>query len=110
MILERPDLVQKMVKAILYGWKEALANKEATVDLILSMDSKLDRVHEMKMIDSVEKLTLTSDINDKIGWMTTEQWMKMIQLWKKHKGIKKEVTPEECFDASFVKNIYQEAK
>jgi ABC-type nitrate/sulfonate/bicarbonate transport system substrate-binding protein len=106
-IKNHPERCQKMVNAILEGWREALQNKEAAVNLVLSLDNKLQRVHETKMINSVEGLTLTKDINGKIGWMTLDQWSNMAALWKEFGGLKNEVDPNRCFDMRFVKTFYE---
>lgn len=105
-IREKPELVQRMVNAILAGWRQALANKSEAVDIILSIDSKLDRVHETKMIDSVEKLTLTKDIDGKIGWMTEEQWRGMAGLWKQFGGISTDINPSDCYNRTFLDKHY----
>ena len=81
-IRNNPDLVNRMVRAFLTGWHEALTHKDEAVQIVLNLDSKLNRTHETKMMEWVEKLTLPGNINNKIGWMTTEQWQNMIDLWK----------------------------
>lgn len=106
-IRKKPELAQKMVNAILDGWHAALRNKEAAVDLVLRLDSRLDRIHETKMIDWVGRLTLTKEINGKIGWMTLDQWRDMVYLWKEFGGIKSEVDTIRCFDMRFVEAYYK---
>lgn len=107
-IAEKPELCQKMVDAVLDGWRDALANPKGAVQQVLGLDDKLDEVHETKMIDAVAKLTLTPEIDGRIGWMTPEQWEGMIKLWKEFGGVKKDITPEECYDRRFVDTHYQE--
>ena len=106
-IRNKPELCQKMVNAVLDGWREALRNKDAAVDLVLRLDNKLNRVHETKMINAVEELTLTKDIDGKIGWMTPEQWREMTSLWKEYGGVKNEVDSTRCFDTRFVEAYYK---
>jgi NitT/TauT family transport system substrate-binding protein len=106
-IRNKPELCQKMVNAVLDGWREALHNKDAAVDLVLRLDDRLSRVHETKMINSVEEITLTKDIDGKIGWMTPEQWREMTSLWKEYGGIKTEVDSTRCFDTRFVEAYYK---
>lgn len=106
-VKNKPELCQKMVNAVLDGWQEALRNKDAAVDLVTRLDDRLNRAHETKMINSVEELTLTKEINGKIGWMTLDQWREMTSLWKEYGGVKNEVDPAHCFDTRFVEAYYK---
>lgn len=103
---ERPDVVRRMVFAVLEGWQQALRDQPASVDMMLRLDDKLNRVHETRMIKSVDELTRTREISGKIGWMTTAQWQQMTDLWKEFGGIKSEVPAAESFDNSFVEAYY----
>lgn len=107
-IKNNPELCQKMINAFLNGWKGALQNKEAALDTIIKLDNKLDRIHETKMINSVERLTLTKEIDGKIGWMTQDQWKNMVDLWKEFGGIKNDIDPNRCFDMRFVEAYYKQ--
>lgn len=109
MIKEKPEVVQRMVNAFLTGWAEALKNEEEAVQIVLNIDSKLDKVHETKMMEWVKKLSLTDDIGGKVGWMTAEQWQGMIALWKEYGGVKRDIKPEYCYDMRFVKDYYNKS-
>lgn len=106
-IKKKPELVQKVVNAVLDGWRDALKNQEEAVNIVLSLDEKLNREHETKMIKWVEKLALTKDIDTKIGWMSYSQWDKMVSLWNEFGVVDKTVSPEECFDMQFVNEYYK---
>lgn len=106
-IREKPELVQKIVNSVLAGWTQALSNQTDAVNLVLSIDPKLDRQHETKMIEWVNKLTLTKDIDGKIGWMTGKQWKDMIDLWREFGGITADINPHDCYNPTFIANFYQ---
>ena len=106
-VLEKnPEMVRRMVFSVLDGWHRALREPGSTVEMMLTVDSKLDRVHETKMLASVDELTRTAKIGGKIGWMATDQWKEMVTLWKEFGGIKGTVDPAECFNNSFVEAYY----
>lgn len=104
---KNPKTVSKVTRAILTGWKDALSNRKEAVDIMLKINPKLDRVHEEKMINSVAELTLTPDINGKIGWMTEQQWQQMIDLWKEFGGIKNDIKASSCYTMKFLKEFYK---
>lgn len=108
LIRDNPDLVRRMVRAVLSGWHESLKNEEESVRLVLSMDPKLNEVHETKMIEWVKKLTLTEEINGRIGWTTSKQWQDMITLWREYGGLVEDVKPEDCFDLRFIEEYYKQ--
>ncbi|MDO8281556.1 MAG: ABC transporter substrate-binding protein [Thermodesulfovibrionia bacterium] len=110
-IQNQPEIVGAVTRAVLTGWKEALSNRKEAVDIMLKVNPKLDRVHEEKMINSVAELSLTDDINGKIGWMKEQQWQEMIDLWKEFGGIKNDMKAASCYTMKFLEEFYgQEPK
>ena len=100
------SVVRKMVRAVVTGWREALANQKKAVDVVLAKDGKLNRVHETKMIEWVARLTHAKDIDGKIGTMSTEKWKNMIELWREFGGITADISPADCFEPKFVNELY----
>lgn len=105
-IKNKPEMCQQMVDGLLDAWHAVFQNKEAAVEMVLTLDNKLNRKHEVKMLDAVERLTLTKEAGGKIGWMTGDQWKEMVGLWKEVGGIKGEVDYRKCYDSKFVENYY----
>ena len=106
LLQEKPELVRQMVFAVLTGWHHALENPREAVEMMLRLDSKLNRVHETKMLRSVDLLTRTDDVGGRIGWMTESQWQQMVTLWKEFGGIKNDIDAKDCFINDFVEDYY----
>ncbi|MDO8281554.1 MAG: ABC transporter substrate-binding protein [Thermodesulfovibrionia bacterium] len=78
MIMNRPDVVRKMVKATIEGWKSALADREYTVKAVLKRDSRLNAEHERRMLDAEADLIAAREVNQhRIGWMDKQVWESM---------------------------------
>lgn len=102
MVREHPELCQKMVNAVLTGWRRSLQNKPHAVDLVLEFNPAGDRTHETNMLNEVEKLVYPGGQQMPLGTMTREQWQQMIDMWTKYGGITKNIAPEDCFAPQFV--------
>jgi NitT/TauT family transport system substrate-binding protein len=56
MIRERPEVVQRFLRASLRGWKHALENQEEAVDIVMKQNPNLKRDHQVAMLREVAKL------------------------------------------------------
>ncbi|QQS34766.1 MAG: ABC transporter substrate-binding protein [Ignavibacteriales bacterium] len=108
MVKENPELVQNVVNCVLSGWIEALKNSEKAIMTVKKYQTNFNYKHEKQMMDEIQKLVINENKPEKFGWMYDEKWQKIIQIWKKYGGIKKEVKTEECFNNNFVINYYKD--
>jgi NitT/TauT family transport system substrate-binding protein len=56
MIRERPDVVQRFLRASLRGWKYALENQNEAVDIVMKQNANLKREHQVAMLREVATL------------------------------------------------------
>ena len=74
---DRPELVEKFLKATLKGVEFVLdeGNMEKTLDIILKFASDENREHQRFMLE-VELRDAVGPVTDRngVGWMTSEQW------------------------------------
>lgn len=56
MIKERPEVVQRFLRASLRGWKYAIENQEEAVDIVMKQNPNLKREHQAAMLREVGKL------------------------------------------------------
>jgi NitT/TauT family transport system substrate-binding protein len=56
MIQERPEVVQRFLRASLRGWKWAVENPEPAVDIVMKQNPNLKRDHQVAMLREVGKL------------------------------------------------------
>jgi NitT/TauT family transport system substrate-binding protein len=77
LIEQEPALVEKLVRATMHGWAEALQDPTASAGLPLHYDAKLDPARQLATLQATAPLVHTG--TDRIGWMHTEDWESMIQ-------------------------------
>lgn len=58
LVTERPDVVERFLRASLRGWSHAVANQGNAVDAVMRRDATLDRKHQEVMLQEVVKLML----------------------------------------------------
>jgi NitT/TauT family transport system substrate-binding protein len=56
MIRERPEVVQRFLRASLRGWKYALENQNEAVDIVMKQNANLKREHQVAMLREVAVL------------------------------------------------------
>lgn len=56
MIRERPEVVQRFLRASLRGWKYALENQNEAVDIVMKQNANLKREHQVAMLREVAAL------------------------------------------------------
>jgi NitT/TauT family transport system substrate-binding protein len=102
-----PELCQRMVNAILDGWKYALTHQEEAVSIVVKRSAQLKKEHEGRMLEEVAKLTPLDDPTRPLGSMSEEQWNDVIKIWKTHGGIKNEVNAGDCFVPTYVDRYWR---
>lgn len=103
MLRTHPDLVQQVVAATLEGWKRALADKETAIVYTLRYSDKLNKDHEMRMLNASEKLIAPDD--KPIGLMESAVWTEMEQLMKQSDFIKTDVDISKAFRIDFIPGV-----
>jgi NitT/TauT family transport system substrate-binding protein len=58
MVVDRPDVVRRFLRAGLRGWKQAIAHQGEAVAAVMRRDPTLDRDHQAVMMREVSKLML----------------------------------------------------
>jgi NitT/TauT family transport system substrate-binding protein len=78
MIDEKPDLVERFLRASLKGWRHAIAHPVEAVDMILKYAKIKDRELQADMFTALPPLVHTG--KDHIGWMQARVWQNMHQV------------------------------
>ncbi|MBU1343271.1 MAG: ABC transporter substrate-binding protein [Proteobacteria bacterium] len=79
-IKEKPDLVEKFLRASLKGWRYAIENPEEAVAVTLAMDPALVRDQQMRMLKIQTPLIHTGE--HQIGWMEQAVWQDMQKIFR----------------------------
>lgn len=53
---EKPELVEKFLRASIKGWKYALANEKEAIDIVMAVAPTLDRAQQTTMLAEIKKL------------------------------------------------------
>jgi NitT/TauT family transport system substrate-binding protein len=78
MINEKPDLVERFLRASLKGWRYAIAHPDEAVDTTLKYAEIKDRKYQTDMFTALTPLVHTG--KDHIGWMEARVWQNMHQV------------------------------
>jgi NitT/TauT family transport system substrate-binding protein len=105
-VRDNPDLVRRMVAAIIKGYEYALANPEAALDMVLQRSPELaSQPREVHM----EQLTMTLDFihspateGHRIGWMADEDWNYTLDLLHETEATSRRLSNDEVYTNEFV--------
>ena len=102
-ISEKKDLVQKFVRAVKRGYKDAIADPQAGVKLMKKLKPEVDLAIESKGVDLFASFLWVPE-NKIFGWQEKSKWIN-IANWMKDNGlVSKTLDPKSAFDNSFVEN------
>jgi NitT/TauT family transport system substrate-binding protein len=105
LIEQEPELVEKLVRATMRGWAEALQDPAESAKLPLHYDPKLDPAHELANLEATAPLVHTG--MDRIGWMRTEDWESMIRTLHEEGIIPERPAAADLFTTRFLEPVEQ---
>ena len=111
LVEEKPDIVQRFVKATLRGLKFAVENRDETLDIVLKYAPREDRDHQLFMLnaeidDAVSGLT---DENG-LGWTSAEQWRALYEHLVEHEAIPEPFDYRTAFTTRFLEGAYDDGR
>jgi NitT/TauT family transport system substrate-binding protein len=106
LIEEKPDLVERFLRATLRGWRYAVENPEEAVAATLKYDDSLDEAHEMAAVEASVPLIHTGQ--DQIGWMRAEVWEGMQQMLLEQGLLDEPVDLNTVYSMEFLERVYGE--
>jgi putative hydroxymethylpyrimidine transport system substrate-binding protein len=84
MVNEDPDLVQRFVRATMRGYREAVANPQAAIDILARAAPEIDEAIERPGVDLLSPLWIEGDLD--FGLQTTEKWVEF-SAWMLEQGL-----------------------
>ena len=100
-LAEDPNLVQRLVRAMVRGYKDAMADPQAAVDTLLR--GTKEEVDETIERPGVEVLApLWKDTATSFGWQTREKWATFADWMYKAGQLSQPVAPDAAFTNQFV--------
>lgn len=90
-----PALVERFLAACRRGWAFALANPEATIDLILkTWNPKLDRAYQLASLGQIAPLVQPTPASSIMPLMTRQEWEACQSVFVEHRFLEKRVDLE----------------
>lgn len=103
-IKERPDLVRKMVRASVWGWRTYLKSPEKTNAKIDSLNEHMTPAALEFGANSLKPLCLTNGDDASVGAMTADRWQALVDQMVEVGAIEADsVTVAEVFTDKFLK-------
>jgi putative hydroxymethylpyrimidine transport system substrate-binding protein len=101
-VRDRPEMVEKFVKAFLKGHEQAIDDPQGSIDTMLRLnpDAQIDEAVDRAGIELI--VPLWESAGNPVGSLAPERWSALAD-WMKAQGLLDDsVDPSEAYDASFV--------
>ena len=105
---EHPDLVGKIVGAILEGWYDAFKNVDDAVDFTLKYQRSAnpdDRRHQKHMLLRMKEFMLKEEFDNKIGWCDPKRWQPTLDAFLKTQP-EADFTLDDILNPEYVEAFY----
>lgn len=108
---EKPELIEKFLRASVKGWKDAFANEAEAIDIIMKVSPTLDRAQQEFMLKEVKVLmTAGKAANDGLFAIDKDAVGSANNLLAEYGVISKPVDLDAAFNASFIESIPAEER
>ncbi len=109
---QHPELVEKVVGAIIEGWYEAFDHVDEAVDFTMkyrmSTDDE-DRKHQKNMLIKMKDFMLVEKYGNKIGWCDQQRWQAVLDYFiKENPDV--HFTLDEMLTNTYVESYYTHAQ
>jgi len=103
-VRDRPELVEKFVKAFVKGYEQALSDPQGSIDTLLKTnpDAQIDEAVDRAGVELL--VPLWQSAGQPFGSLAAERWISFADWMKSQSLIDASLDPNEAFDASFTAN------
>jgi putative hydroxymethylpyrimidine transport system substrate-binding protein len=103
MVREKPDVIQRLVRAVARGYEDAVKEPNAAVDILKQSYAEADEAVERPGINILVPLWKEGERG--VGWQEDAKWANLVE-WMKGKGIlDSKLDASECFTNRFVEAL-----
>ena len=111
MVQTKPEVVTRFLRAALRGLADAMADRDAAIDVVMKYATGEDRAHQRYMLDTEieaaqNDLTRTSGI----GAMSRDRYVALRDFLLQYGGLAKSVDVDAVFTDRFVKELYKDGR
>ena len=103
-LAQRPELVQRFVRASLYGWQYAVEHADETVDTVMLYAPDSERSHQESMLDVAVHFIIPGGV--RIGEMDAAVWQEMQATLLEYGVIDTPVDLERLYTDEFVEEVW----
>ncbi|WP_028314537.1 ABC transporter substrate-binding protein [Desulfatibacillum aliphaticivorans] len=104
LIKEKPELVQRVLRATLKGWRTAIGNPEAAVQDVMKYAKVKDIKVQTGMMEAQIPLIHTGEHH--IGWMKEDVWRAMCDRLYEQKILPTPLDVKSVFSMEFLQSVY----
>ena len=105
LIEEKPDLVERFLRATIRGWRWAIENPKEAAMFVFEYSREKDKERLIAEMEAGVPLIHTG--KDQIGWMEDKIWQGMHTLLINHGVIEKPVDIRQVYTTAFLEKIYR---
>jgi len=106
-INEKPDMVERMVRALVDGLEDVVADPDKAAELALLYDESLDLEGQQRRLQAT--IPLINPVGSQLGMMQPEVWDTTYQIMVEQGELSEPVDVESAYNLSFLEKIYQAA-
>ena len=111
MVDTKPDVVTRFLRASLRGLADAIADRDAAIDVVMKYATGEDRAHQRYMLDT-EIDAAQNDLTraNGIGAMDRARYVALRDFLLQYGGLTKSVDVDAVFTDRFVKDLYKDGR
>ena len=111
MIQTKPEVVTRFLRAALRGLADAIADRDAAIDVVMKYATGEDRAHQRYMLDT-EIDAAQNDLTraNGIGAMERSRYVALRDFLLQYGGLAKSVDVDAVFTDRFVKDLYKDGR
>ncbi len=111
MVDTKPDVVTRFLRASLRGLADAIADRDAAIDVVMKYATGEDRAHQRYMLDT-EIDAAQNDLTraNGIGAMERARYVALRDFLLQYGGLTKSVDVDAVFTDRFVKDLYKDGR
>jgi ABC-type nitrate/sulfonate/bicarbonate transport system substrate-binding protein len=111
MIQSKPEIVTRFLRAALRGLADAIADRDAAIDVVMKYATGEDRAHQRYMLDT-EIEAAQNDLTraNGIGAMDRSRYVALRDFLLQYSALAKSVDVDAVFTDRFVKELYKDGR
>jgi NitT/TauT family transport system substrate-binding protein len=104
-IKNKPELVERFLRATLNGWQYTIEHENEAIDVTMKYAAGSSRTHQANMLNS--SIPLISAGNTRLGWMESDQWKQLQNILIQQKILTQQILISDAYTMQFLEKIYK---